>query len=48
MLQSNGIHAREFAGKFFDVFHSRATPAVNRLVIVTHDHHVRLSTRHHT
>ena len=39
LLQTNGFCAREIGEEALDVFHLRPAPAVDRLVVITHDHH---------
>ncbi|CCK04814.1 conserved hypothetical protein [Cronobacter sakazakii 701] len=39
MFETNGLCARKVIQEALNILHLRAAPAVNRLVIVTHDHH---------
>lgn len=45
LLQADGFRAGEILQEALDVFHLRAAPAVDRLVIVADDHHVAVAAR---
>lgn len=40
LLQTDGLRAGEIVEKALDVLHLRAAPAVDRLVVIAHDHHL--------
>ena len=48
LLRADGFRTGEIFQEALDVFHLRAAPAVDRLVIVTDDHHVAVAARQQT